>query len=80
MEIQQMQIAMVLSRKIVLILAAFKVMQKKKKRTQRNWESEKKTTQFRCFYFLEELAFSLNEIAHVKSVIPTKFSVSFLRN
>lgn len=32
MEIQQMQIAMVLSRKIVLILAAFKVMQKKKKK------------------------------------------------
>lgn len=54
MEIQQMQIAMVLSRKIVLILAAFKVMQKKD--TERNWESEKKTTKF-VFLFSWRISF-----------------------
>lgn len=42
MEIQQMQIAMVLSRKIVLILAAFKVMQKKKKKGHRGTENQKR--------------------------------------
>lgn len=68
-----MQIAMVLPRKIVLILALLKVMQKKTAGTE---NQEKKTQQFRCFYFLEGLVFSLNQIAHVKPVIPTRFSVS----